>query len=201
MLAEGLAEPVIHPLDMEVATPREYAALAEGLERDFGRLDGIVHAAVSFGGLDADQHAQARCLAARDARQRQRAIRADPGLPATADPGQRQRGGVRAGRSRTAAACALGRLRRIEGGAGAVRRDPARGNRQRPAACPCDAARRRCARRCGSMAYFGEDSMQRADAGATADACDLPAQCAGRGGTWCGTGFAGAIESDAGSTA
>jgi NAD(P)-dependent dehydrogenase (short-subunit alcohol dehydrogenase family) len=51
MLAEGLSEPVIHPLDMEVATPREYAALAEGLERDFGRLDGIVHAAVSFGGL------------------------------------------------------------------------------------------------------------------------------------------------------
>lgn len=51
MLAEGLAEPVIHPLDMEVATPREYVALAEGLERDFGRLDGIVHTAVSFGGL------------------------------------------------------------------------------------------------------------------------------------------------------
>ena len=51
MRAEGLSEPVIHPLDMEVATPREYAALAEGLERDFGRLDGIVHAAVSFGGL------------------------------------------------------------------------------------------------------------------------------------------------------
>ena len=36
---------------MEVATPREYTALAEGLERDFGRLDGIVHAAVSFSGL------------------------------------------------------------------------------------------------------------------------------------------------------
>ena len=51
MRAEGLAEPVIHPLDMEVATPREYTALAEGLERDFGRLDGIVHAAVSFSGL------------------------------------------------------------------------------------------------------------------------------------------------------
>ena len=51
MLAEGLAEPVIHPLDLEVATPREYAALAEGLERDFGRLDGIVHAAASFTGL------------------------------------------------------------------------------------------------------------------------------------------------------
>lgn len=51
MLAEGLPAPVIHPLDMEVATPREYTALAEGLERDFGRLDGIVHAAVSFSGL------------------------------------------------------------------------------------------------------------------------------------------------------
>ena len=48
MVGEGLAEPVIHPLDMEVATPRDYEALADGLERDFGRLDGIVHAAASF---------------------------------------------------------------------------------------------------------------------------------------------------------
>ena len=51
MLGEGLSEPVIHPLDMEVATPRDYEALADGLERDFGRLDGIVHAAASFNGL------------------------------------------------------------------------------------------------------------------------------------------------------
>ncbi len=51
MREEGLAEPVIHPLDMEVATPREYEALADGLERDFGRLDGIVHCAASFAGL------------------------------------------------------------------------------------------------------------------------------------------------------
>jgi NAD(P)-dependent dehydrogenase (short-subunit alcohol dehydrogenase family) len=51
MLAEGLSEPVIHPLDMEAATPRDYEALAEGLERDFGRLDGIVHAAACFAGL------------------------------------------------------------------------------------------------------------------------------------------------------
>lgn len=51
MRAEDLGEPVIHPLDMEVATPREYNALAEGLERDFGRLDGIVHCAASFAGL------------------------------------------------------------------------------------------------------------------------------------------------------
>ncbi|WP_430388274.1 SDR family NAD(P)-dependent oxidoreductase [Dyella sp. 20L07] len=51
MVAEGLPEPVIHPLDMEVATPRDYEALADGLERDFGRLDGIVHTAASFNGL------------------------------------------------------------------------------------------------------------------------------------------------------
>ena len=51
MLAEGLSEPVIHPLDMETATPRDYENLAEGLERDFGQLDGIVHAAASFAGL------------------------------------------------------------------------------------------------------------------------------------------------------
>jgi len=51
MLAEGLAEPVIHPLDMETATPREYAALADGLRHDFGRLDGIAHCAAGFAGL------------------------------------------------------------------------------------------------------------------------------------------------------
>jgi len=51
MVAEGLVEPVIHPLDMETATPRDYEALADGLRRDLGRLDGIVHAAASFAGL------------------------------------------------------------------------------------------------------------------------------------------------------
>ncbi|MGN2249534.1 SDR family NAD(P)-dependent oxidoreductase [Frateuria sp. GZRe14] len=51
IVAEQLPEPVIHPLDMEAATPRDYEALADGLERDLGRLDGIVHCAASFGGL------------------------------------------------------------------------------------------------------------------------------------------------------
>ncbi|WP_329742515.1 SDR family NAD(P)-dependent oxidoreductase [Dyella sp. A6] len=51
MLAEGLAEPVIHPLDLEQATPTDYEALADGIQRDLGRLDGIVHAATSFSGL------------------------------------------------------------------------------------------------------------------------------------------------------
>ena len=51
MIAEGLSEPIIHPLDMEAATPSDYEALADGLQRDFGRLDGIVHAAARFAGL------------------------------------------------------------------------------------------------------------------------------------------------------
>lgn len=51
MVADGLPEPVIHPLDMEAATPNDYQALADGVQRDFGRLDGIVHTAASFNGL------------------------------------------------------------------------------------------------------------------------------------------------------
>lgn len=51
MVAEELPEPVIHPLNLEAATPNDYQAIADGLERDFGRLDGIVHAAASFDGL------------------------------------------------------------------------------------------------------------------------------------------------------
>ncbi|RDS84565.1 SDR family NAD(P)-dependent oxidoreductase [Dyella monticola] len=51
MVEAGLPEPVIHPLDMETATPRDYESLAEGLQRDLGRLDGIVHTAASFAGL------------------------------------------------------------------------------------------------------------------------------------------------------
>jgi NAD(P)-dependent dehydrogenase (short-subunit alcohol dehydrogenase family) len=51
MLAEKLPEPIIHPLDLEAATPNDYQAVADGLERDFGRLDGIVHAAANFNGL------------------------------------------------------------------------------------------------------------------------------------------------------
>lgn len=51
LVALGGAEPVIHPLDLESATPADYAALADGLEKEFGRLDGIVHAAAHFNEL------------------------------------------------------------------------------------------------------------------------------------------------------
>ncbi len=51
LVALGGAEPVIHPLDLESATPNDYTALAEGIEKEFGRLDGIVHAAAHFNEL------------------------------------------------------------------------------------------------------------------------------------------------------
>ncbi|WP_255505478.1 SDR family NAD(P)-dependent oxidoreductase [Alkalisalibacterium limincola] len=41
----------IYPLDLEGATPADYADMAERIEGEFGRLDGIVHAAANFPGL------------------------------------------------------------------------------------------------------------------------------------------------------
>ena len=49
--ALGLAQPAIYPLDLSGATPNDYVELAATLEREYGRLDGIVHAAAHFGGL------------------------------------------------------------------------------------------------------------------------------------------------------
>ncbi|TCV94916.1 NAD(P)-dependent dehydrogenase (short-subunit alcohol dehydrogenase family) [Luteibacter rhizovicinus] len=51
LVALGGPQPVIHPLDLESATPADYAALADGIEADLGRLDGIVHAAAHFNEL------------------------------------------------------------------------------------------------------------------------------------------------------
>ena len=45
------ATPAIYPLDLAGATPQDYAELAAALEREYGRLDGIVHAAAHFEGL------------------------------------------------------------------------------------------------------------------------------------------------------
>ena len=49
--AAGAARPALYPLDLEGATPTDYAELAERLERELGRLDGILHAAAEFKGL------------------------------------------------------------------------------------------------------------------------------------------------------
>ncbi|GAB1596407.1 SDR family NAD(P)-dependent oxidoreductase [Lysobacter claricitrinus] len=50
-------EPAIYPLDLEGASPDDYAQLAERLESGFGRLDGIVHCAAEFRGLTPVVHA------------------------------------------------------------------------------------------------------------------------------------------------
>ena len=49
--ALGGAQPAIYPLDLAGATPNDYAQLAATIERECGRLDGIVHAAAHFSGL------------------------------------------------------------------------------------------------------------------------------------------------------
>lgn len=45
------AQPAIYPMNLEGATPRDHDELAATLERELGRLDGIIHAAAHFDGL------------------------------------------------------------------------------------------------------------------------------------------------------
>ena len=49
--ASGAPQPAIYPLDLAGAGPDDYAQLAEIIERDLGRLDGILHCAAEFKGL------------------------------------------------------------------------------------------------------------------------------------------------------
>lgn len=51
ILAAGGAEPAIYPLDLEGASPAEYAEMAERIGAECGRLDAVVHAAADFPGL------------------------------------------------------------------------------------------------------------------------------------------------------
>ncbi|MEN7343590.1 MAG: YciK family oxidoreductase [Pseudomonadota bacterium] len=46
---EGLAEPVMLPLDFMKADGGVYLSIAEQIEKDFGRLDGLVHCAAILG--------------------------------------------------------------------------------------------------------------------------------------------------------
>lgn len=47
----GFPQPAIIPLDLETATPEQYAEMANMLENEFGHLDGVLHNAAMFGGL------------------------------------------------------------------------------------------------------------------------------------------------------
>jgi NAD(P)-dependent dehydrogenase (short-subunit alcohol dehydrogenase family) len=49
--ALGAPAPAIYPLNLEGATPADYEELAASIEREFGGLDGLLHAAAHFAGL------------------------------------------------------------------------------------------------------------------------------------------------------
>lgn len=44
-------EPLLYPLDLEGATPDDHADLAQRIDSDLGRLDGVLHCAAEFRGL------------------------------------------------------------------------------------------------------------------------------------------------------
>jgi NAD(P)-dependent dehydrogenase (short-subunit alcohol dehydrogenase family) len=50
LVAEG-REALLYPLDLEGATPDDYAELAARIESELGRLDGVLHCAADFPGL------------------------------------------------------------------------------------------------------------------------------------------------------
>jgi NAD(P)-dependent dehydrogenase (short-subunit alcohol dehydrogenase family) len=49
--AKGGSQPAIYPMNLEAATPKDYADMAVAFEQEFGRLDGLVHNAAFFQGL------------------------------------------------------------------------------------------------------------------------------------------------------
>lgn len=50
-LAQVGPEPLLYPLDLEGATPDDFAELAQRVESELGRLDGVLHCAADFAGL------------------------------------------------------------------------------------------------------------------------------------------------------
>lgn len=54
--AAGASQPAIVPLNLETATPVQYEEVADLIRREFGRLDGLVHAAAYFDCLTPIEH-------------------------------------------------------------------------------------------------------------------------------------------------
>lgn len=52
----GYPTPAIYPLNMEGATEKDYYDMAENIGKEFGRLDGLVHAAVQLGSPTPFEH-------------------------------------------------------------------------------------------------------------------------------------------------
>jgi len=51
IVADGSPEPALFPLDFTRAADHDYQRLADGIQSDYGHLDGIVHLAAHFDGL------------------------------------------------------------------------------------------------------------------------------------------------------
>ena len=56
IVGDGAAEPAILPLDYMRASPDDFAAIADAIDREFGRLDGIVHCAAVLPRLAPIEH-------------------------------------------------------------------------------------------------------------------------------------------------
>ncbi|WP_372015330.1 SDR family oxidoreductase [Pseudoxanthomonas sp. 10H] len=55
-VAQAGPEPLLYPLDLEGASPDDYAELADRLQAELGRLDGVLHCAAEFRGLTPLEH-------------------------------------------------------------------------------------------------------------------------------------------------
>jgi len=56
-------EPLLYPMDLEGATPDDYATLAERVQSGLGRLDGVLYCAADFAGLTPFEHADPAAFA------------------------------------------------------------------------------------------------------------------------------------------
>lgn len=56
IVAAGHPQPAIYPMNLEGAGPDHYAELAETLDREFGRLDGLLHNAAWLGSITPLEH-------------------------------------------------------------------------------------------------------------------------------------------------
>ena len=52
----GSPEPAIYPLELQLAKPKDFKLLASTLDKEFGRLDGLVHNAAVLGTLTPIEH-------------------------------------------------------------------------------------------------------------------------------------------------
>ena len=57
--AAGYPTPAIYPMNLEGATEHDYAELCENIEKEFGRLDGLIHCAALLGAPTPFEHSDA----------------------------------------------------------------------------------------------------------------------------------------------